>query len=149
MRVDQEASRAMYDLADMVEDKNTSNLTKLSRDTSAMDIECGDSPTPIESGRESEKVRVVRRREKYHRKYSHESFTRSPSMEFTRKEGKHLSLHSPRGPSLTLFGADNHRRVTISTNEIESDQELDEMHKEDTNQRTVSLYAISPPVYPI
>lgn len=64
--MDNDTSRAMFDLADYVEDKNTKNLTtRLSEGTAIKDIEEGQSST---SSKESQKKRVVRRREKYKRK---------------------------------------------------------------------------------
>jgi hypothetical protein len=98
VRADLDSARVMYDLADMVEDKNTTNMTtQLSRENLSMGAtDQGQPSTPPETSKESEKLRVVRRREKYKRKNSVDSLVRSPSTEFsTRRDGMYSLVLMP------------------------------------------------------
>jgi hypothetical protein len=65
--MDQDGARAVFDLADFVEDKNTSTMTRQLSLTNVAQMEEGQSSTGTG---ESEKIRVVRKKEKYTRKKS-------------------------------------------------------------------------------
>lgn len=111
VRMDNDTSRAMLDLADYVEDKNTKNMTsKLSASIKGM--EEGQSST---SSKGSQKRRVVRKREKYKRK----STDSLGSLTFTTSTMELDNLEIVR----KLREDPNAKRVTINSNDIYSDEE--------------------------